>query len=33
MSKAVRIEYEYVDVNGNRKTFAIMIGYEGGGGM
>ena len=33
MSKAIRIEYDYVDPNGNKKTYAIVIGYEGGAGV
>jgi hypothetical protein len=33
MSKAIRIEYDYVDPSGNKKTYAIVIGYEGGAGV
>jgi hypothetical protein len=32
MSKAIRISYEYALPNGKTKTYAIVIGYEGGGG-
>jgi Dyp-type peroxidase family len=32
MSKAIRIEYDYTFPDGTRKTYAIMIGFEGGGG-
>jgi hypothetical protein len=31
VSKAVRIEYDYVDRDGTTKTYAIIVGYEGGG--
>lgn len=33
MSKAIRIEYDYVDAKGTTKTYAIVIAYEGGAGM
>ncbi|MCI0546643.1 MAG: Dyp-type peroxidase [Candidatus Rokubacteria bacterium] len=33
MSKAVRIEYDYTYPDGSTKTYSIIVGYEGGGGM
>jgi hypothetical protein len=32
MSKAIRIEYDYAYPDGTTKTYAIVIGFEGGGG-